>query len=299
MNKYIAAIAFLLLFSACKTKKELVATKPILQQSEAQQLISKLGQKQQGFNWLSGKIDCSATLKGSKTDFTTNFKIKSDSLVWLSISPALGIELARVGLTKDQVMFLNKFKKEYFVGSYEYLLEFLKIEGLDYCLLQDLLIGRPILLDEEEKWKGETENGFYVLKNIPSKNLRKGYGITRNEDFQLPADSLYLYEEMGGKLERAVKKNKDKDRFLKRYFLDSEFTLCKMIITDVKFNRVLEIYYSNFSVLDGVKYPNRVEVNINDSFESTKFVLDYIKIKSDPQDPPVFKIPESYAPIKP
>ncbi len=303
MNRTLKGICFLLipaLISSCKTAKPLVADeKPALEQNEAQELIRRLGKRNIAFDWVSGKIECSATLKGEKTDFTTNFRLKNDSLIWLSISPALGIEIARANLTQDNVMFVNKLQKQYFVGSYDYLLELLKIEDLNYCLIEEILLGRPILLDEEEKWKVEIENEFYVLKNVPSKSLRKGYGITKDENFAQPADSIYLYDEMGRKLIKAIKKNKDKDNYLKRYFLNSNYELVKMIVTDVSANRVMEIKYRNFQQVDLLILPTQVEVSITDSYESTKFELNYTKIKSETQSPPPFKIPENYAPIRP
>jgi hypothetical protein len=47
--------------------------------------------------------------------------MKKDSLIWISVNGALGIEGMRVLIDKDSVRILNKLDKEYQVRSLEYL----------------------------------------------------------------------------------------------------------------------------------------------------------------------------------
>ena len=50
-----------------------------------------------------------------KTSLKGQLRIQSDSLIWLTFSPALGIEAARVLLTNDSVKFINRLNKTYFL----------------------------------------------------------------------------------------------------------------------------------------------------------------------------------------
>jgi hypothetical protein len=292
-------LALISSFTACKPRLEIDASRPRLQQKEAQMLYKRLGEVRHDFEWLSGKIDSEAILKGERNGFTTNFRLRQDSLLWLSISPALGIEVARVNITTDSVMFLNKINKTYLLGDYVYLQTLLKLDDLDYCLLQSILLGEPVLLDADERWTGEIDSNLYVLKNVPGKKLRRILGITRDEDFDQPADSAYLYDTVDRRVDRVLRKNKENDRYVKRYFLDDKFRLVKMLITDVPNNRLLEITYNEYQAVDSLMLPQRIHVAITDLRESIIFDLNYTKIKTETPQPVSFKIPEKYEPFTP
>ncbi len=284
--------------SSCRTTLDLAQKSPRLQVREARLLFSKLNERRLTLDWLSGKIESKASVKGQEQEFTTNFRMKKDSLLWLSASK-LGVEGFRVNITEDTVMFMDKIKKTYFIGDHAYLQNLLKIEDLDLNFVQNILLGEPVLLDDDDRWKGEIDSTYYVLKNVPGKKLRKALGITRDEDFDLPADSLYLYYSVDRKLGKVLKKQKENDRWLKRYFLDEQFKLVKMLITDVPNNRLLEISYSDFGIIDSLYLPQHISVNITDTKENTHLDLYYTKLKTEVPESVPFKIPEKYEPIQP
>ena len=72
--------------------------------------------------------------------------MKKDSLIWLSVNWALGIEALRVLIDKDSVRILYKMDKEYQVRSLEYLTEVAALP-LDLHALQEIIIGNPVFLD--------------------------------------------------------------------------------------------------------------------------------------------------------
>ena len=296
----ISAIAFLaLLFvSGCKPTLDLSQRKPKLQPKEARLLYRKLGQKSDQFQWLSGKVEVKSLFKGDENEFSTTLKIRKDSLLWLSIS-ALSLEVARINLTTDSVMFLNRLNKSYYTGTFDYLQKSLHIEDVDFCFVQNILLGQPVLLNDDERWIGEIDSAFYVLKNVPGKKLRKALGITKDEDFDQPADSLYLYDTVDRKLEKVIRKNKENDHFLKRYFVDENFNLVKMLLTDVPNNRILEINYDDFQSVDNLLLPHRINVNISDISQHTRFEMAFTRYKTETPTSVSFKIPEKYAPVKP
>lgn len=284
--------------SSCRPKLDLAANNQRLQVREAKMLFSKLNEKKLDLDWLSGKIDSKSSYRGEEQEFTTNFRMKKDSLLWMSISK-LGVEGFRINISQDTVMFMDKIKKTYFVGDHAYLQQMLKIEDLDLDFVQNILLGEPVLLNDDDRWKGEIDSTFYVLKNVPGKKLRKALGIEKDEDFDLPSDSLYLYYSIDRKLGKVLRKHKENDRWLKRYFLDEQFHLVKMLITDVPNNRLLEISYHDFGVIDSLYLPQRITVDIKDIKETTHLELLYTKLKTEIPESVPFKIPEKYEPIKP
>ena len=83
---------------------------------------------------------------GKKYDVNVFIRMKKDSLIWISVNGALGIEGMRVLIDKDSVRILNKLDKEYQVRSLEYLTEVAALP-LDLHTVQQLIIGNPVFLD--------------------------------------------------------------------------------------------------------------------------------------------------------
>jgi hypothetical protein len=83
---------------------------------------------------------------GKDYEFNAFVHIKKDSMIWVSINAALGIEAFRVLITHDSVKILDKLKKIARLRSVSYLQEQIHLP-IDFNTLQDLLIGNPIFLD--------------------------------------------------------------------------------------------------------------------------------------------------------
>jgi hypothetical protein len=83
---------------------------------------------------------------GKKYDVNVFVRMKKDSLIWVSVNGALGIEGMRVLINKDSVYTLNKLDKEYQVRSISYLQEVAALP-LDLHTVQQLILGNPVFLD--------------------------------------------------------------------------------------------------------------------------------------------------------
>ena len=83
---------------------------------------------------------------GKKYDVNVFVRMKKDSLIWISVNGAIGIEGMRVLIDRDSVRILNKLDKEYQVRSLEYLTEVAALP-LDLRTVQELIIGNPVFLD--------------------------------------------------------------------------------------------------------------------------------------------------------
>ncbi len=83
---------------------------------------------------------------GKDYEFNAVVRIKKDSMIWVSINAALGIEAFRLLITPDSVKILDKLKKIARLRSVSYLQEQVHLP-VDFKTLQDLLIGNPIYVD--------------------------------------------------------------------------------------------------------------------------------------------------------
>ena len=83
---------------------------------------------------------------GKKSDFNAFLRLQKDSVLWISINAALGIEAFRIMVTPDSVKVLNKLEKIVQLRSVGYLQEVAKIP-LSFTELQNLIIGNAPYLD--------------------------------------------------------------------------------------------------------------------------------------------------------
>ena len=138
MNKFVIIIAIILYSCGIKNVTTNVEHKNQFNQA---QLTQKVIEKNSylNYNWLhfSGKVNINT--QQISQNIKINIKSKKDSLIWVSFRSLLGIEVARVKLTKDSLYIINRLAKTYSkkhisilktIPGFEYLdLTFQQIQG--------------------------------------------------------------------------------------------------------------------------------------------------------------------------
>lgn len=89
---------------------------------------------------LAAKLSVNHSTEKGTQSFGARIRVKKDSVIWLSITPALGIEVVRVVITPDSIKMINRIDSKYFVESFEKTNELLKLE-INYQVLQSVLMG--------------------------------------------------------------------------------------------------------------------------------------------------------------
>ncbi len=145
MNKKIitALLAFFalgsLFFTSCKSTKSI--TRLHLKTLPYEQLYAKMEAHAPSFTYFAGKLAVNYQ-NGDKEpmSFRVQIRVKKDSIIWMSLVPAMGIEAARVVMTQDSVKLLNRLKKDYLLGNY-HLLDSLMHTRINYAMIQALLFA--------------------------------------------------------------------------------------------------------------------------------------------------------------
>jgi len=138
--------------TAISTKKDTVAIQPTSDpHADSMRFIketySRLIANNIEFETFSAKINTDYQgSDGKKYDVNVFVRMKKDSIIWISVNGALGIEGMRALIDKYSVYILNKLDKEYQVRSIAYLQEVAALP-LDLHTVQQLLIGNPVFLD--------------------------------------------------------------------------------------------------------------------------------------------------------
>lgn len=173
MNKvWGVAVVLLLLLSGCNKKIADIfnrnSTKLVVNDADFEYLSAK------------AKID----FESGKTSFsaTANIRIHKDSVIWMSLTPGLGIEAARVLITRDSVSIVNKIDKVYMHYDFVELSQKFDFD-LNYHLVEAAVLGNLIYPYDKER----------VVKNQATYSYSQQHGIFFFENF-IGAKSAKLEE---------------------------------------------------------------------------------------------------------
>ena len=93
----IALLALLLAATSCASRKKTVAPTP-----------------PQAFEWMTANLDIQAEGNGMSFDnLSGQLRMRNDSIVWLSMTATMGVEVLRAKVSNDSVWVLNRMEKTY------------------------------------------------------------------------------------------------------------------------------------------------------------------------------------------
>lgn len=127
------------------------------------------------FRFLTAKSKISFKSEKQEIDnASVTIRIQQDSLIWVSISK-LGIEAARVLITRDSIMILDKINRSYAVADFATLSRQFSF-SLSYPLLQALLVGNlPLPNRVAQKSKSTADANYLLLRQQEGQVLVENY----------------------------------------------------------------------------------------------------------------------------
>jgi len=262
---FISGIIFLILFStSCKVNRS--ALKKPLKEHGFDYLYTKMTENQVNFKTLNTKLDITYLEEDSKTGLKGQMRMVNDSLIWVSFSPALGIEAARVLLTKDSVKFINRLNKSYFTGKYT-LLDSLLNTTIEYSILQSMLLGNDLTQYDVNKFKASIDGGFYRITIKERRKIRK-YIKSGEIESKVLVQNIWLYP----------------DNFrIRRIEL-------RELGDDTK---KLNVYYDEYLEMDGQLFPKTMKIEISANKNIT-MDINFSKIRLNIDQNYPFNIPSKY-----
>lgn len=297
IKNLIIFICSITLLFGCKNAKDLgksdvnVRPKPpmvVLKQNEKSWTNYKqIGMKIEGF---TKNVD-------DNIEFKANVRIKEDSAIWMSISPALGIEIARVLVLKDSLKVLSKIpdNKFAYISDIDSLEEFLHFE-FDLEDLESIISGRPIGIDRiGGKFKSDIDENQYLISTRYKRRIKKSMAIINQH-----ADSLETDDDRIRNREKRRQHRLEEDGLiLSKYWFDQEhFHLNRCVFQDLMNNRFIEIKYNSWSFDENEEeqnaYPGQVEIIVTDKEKQFVFGWNVNKWVTDRTFDYPFEIPEGY-----
>jgi hypothetical protein len=265
---WLLLLAPIFFIESCSPARKVL--KAPIKEEGAEFLFAKLKEKELKFNWFSAKFSAEYSNRGKENSFSGQIRIRKDSLIWISLTPMLGIEAVRLMISQDSVKMMNRLNDTYFLGDYEYVNSFLNT-NIDFDLLQAFMLGNDLQFYEDGKFRASIDRGEYKLSTGERRKLKK-FVRSSQENMKIFIQNLWL----------------DPVNF-------------KITHTDVKEirrdNIKLESTYDDFKQLDGQLFPTKMTYVIL-ADNTIKVNVDFSKMTIDLPLQFPFKIPASYQPVK-
>ena len=265
-NTFIYCIIIIALtITSCKTTRSIIIA-PLKEQGSSF-LFNKLKENELHYKTFKASFSAEYEKNRKKTSIKGTILINKDSIIWGSLGPGLGIELARISIEPDSVKILNKMEGTYLFKDFDFISEVIN-RGLDYDMLQSLIIGNDFSVYDNTSFKAAVDKNQYRLSTLNRRRLRK---------LSKEADTL-----------------KDVIPFQQIYLDPTSFKISTVIIKEIKNNnRTFQASYKNYVLINNQLVPQTLEFNVNDGTNKIRITLNYSKIRLDqPQSYPFNILPE-------
>lgn len=254
-------------FQSCKSKRVLLK-KPLKEQGEGY-LLEKLSENQMDFEWFSARANISYINNKNKTDFRGQLRMQKDSVIWISFSPALGLEVARLKITPDSIKFMNRLDRVFFEGDYQLLNNFLQTT-VDFDILQSLLIGNDFSFYENNSFRASIDAMEYRLSTTSRTRLK-----------------------------RSLIQGDVPNIFIQNIWLNPEsFKITRMNLKELgEDNKRLEVDYGNFVPAGSKLFPSSISFDLQ---ANHKIILsiDFSRIELEKEQSFPFRIPDKFSKIE-
>lgn len=254
------------LVSSCKSKKGLFGGKS--ENLAMNAFLDSCNTHKLDFETFSSKIRVSFDNGKKSQTVGGNLKILKDSLIWISISPGMGIELARMVISKDSVKLLDRLNKRYFVGDFTFLEAKSGVE-IDFATIHSILT-----------------NGVFIYP--------QNAGIGFRDDFTLKMDTNKF----------VLENDKESDR-MKQLSIQSVYDVVpgtyrpdRIKIRQLAENKGIDLKYSDFTDKSGFNIAEDIDLVMRKNEKEVKLSIKYLKYNFNKTASFNFKIPKGYSELK-
>ena len=262
------SLSVLLFMVSCSSQKNAYKA-PVKEEGEAF-LIEKMQENESQFETYKAKGLVQLINNNKTTDLKVNIRIKRDSVIWVSISVGMGLEAARVLLTHDSVMFINRLEKTFFVGSYQFINQMINAH-VDFDIVQALITGNDFKWYDYHDLKAKAISGHYQLGSTQRRKLKQYIKSSDSVNHAI-YQCMWLNPE-SYKIERIKIKEINND------------------------NKKIVAKYSDFKTIEGQVLPSQYDITIS---AQNDLVIDasLIKINLNKDLTFPFSIPSKYKEIE-
>lgn len=263
LSGILAMLLIMSVLAGCSSKRSII--KEPLKEAKSAYLLEELANSELQFSWFSAKFAINYIYDKKLTEFRGQIRIQKDSIIWLSFSPALGIEMARLKITNDSVFFMNRISKTYLRGDYRFINEYLQT-NIDFDILQAFIIGNDFQFYEKSKFRASVDGTEYKLSTSERHKLKK---FVKQDE----TDAKAFYQDI--------------------WLNPENYKISRVNIKEITNDKKLEAYYGNFKDYEGQLFPFDIVFEIT-AEEKITVKVHYSRIKLDEPTSFPFTIPTKY-----
>ena len=250
----------------------------------ARKLYSMITSNYLPYHTISIKFDAKVESEDLNQSINGTLRIRKDSVIWISITPALGIEAARLQFTPDSIMFMNRIKNEYFINSYEFFENKLQTE-ISFDDLQAIFTNEIFLYSESDDESNEKFNPDSLDRDY----FRKTFIASTD------SNRYVLKTHRKHKIKKRIKRNKTSELIVETLKIAPEiFKITNVNIEDYTEKRTLTIQYSDFIDVNTKVMPSIINIDVKTSEKNFHSMVKFNKITVDSEISFPFKISEKY-----
>lgn len=182
-----SCILFIALFfvQSCKSKKNLGTKLPqeIAKAGELKKdnaaFFEKIKQQESNFNYISCKGECEYNDGKNSYNFDVQLEMEKGKFIFIRATYLLGIEVAKMYITPNQIQILNHLEKTNTLASYDYLKKF-SSATLQFENIENMLVGNSLFAQNQTITLLDSNATQYILKTILNgATQRCFYGINQ------------------------------------------------------------------------------------------------------------------------
>jgi hypothetical protein len=270
MRKLLYLFIILIFFYACKPKDLVQKSTAKVSNEElaAEFFVDSLERNSLNFTSLLYKFEMSVENEEKQFSSVGNAKLLKDSMLIVSLTPVLGIELARVRVTNTELIVLNRINKTYFLLPVS---DFKQLFGVDlnFQHLQNILINKSFTYNSEIKIASN-----YTFSSILEKDK--------------PVYHFFYQGQLSDTLSYVHKMN----------FLPNDKTFQAFSVELPKSKKTVFVDYENFQWFSSVFFPHTLKIRALDNEKLTTLAWEITKIEKDNVTNFSFSIPKNYKKVK-
>lgn len=183
----------LLFLAGCKSWKKTTSKPSDIEMERMKKLSDKSEKANFQYDWLQAKISGELESEDQNVRFKGSLRMKKDSVIWISVSPGFGFEVARLKITSDSVKMINRLKQTYFLEEYDAIKHLIGID-IPFNAFQELLIGNMPVIDSYYSWQADTVDNFHVIKENPEYNSDQAYKKNLRQEFSVNPENYKLHK---------------------------------------------------------------------------------------------------------
>lgn len=237
----ISVVLAVLILTGCKTTKTIAKTEIKQQANPIAQVILQIQNNQPHFKTANvSKMSLGLDVNDRKLNVSATCKIRKDSAIFLSIQPFMGIELFKAELTTDSMRVFDKMNHRYYIVDYSFFQKRFGV-NVDFNSFQSLL----------------TAQFFCVGKKDVQTDSCKLTPLTNGLN-EIDFNTTVLTQSTT---------------------ISAANIIQQVILKTTNSNYQLQTDYSEYAVLNGVSFPQKIVLQVNG--QKAKNVCEFSILKVD------------------